>query len=159
MAKKAAEAKARVRAKHPAGKLAPRHETGKVEAERPMAAETDNTDYDPELDEPEEVDPRPAPSIRVRALKDGYYDDKRRRAGDVFTIRPPYQGDVENDGKVVHRTIDEFSKKWMKKVARSTPERITTGKQVLRRQHDAEMQRRMSGAPPDNPTGAEKVLE
>lgn len=160
MAKKAEAAKQRVRkrAAHPAGKLAPRHTTGQIEAPRPMAAESDvNDDYDPDIDV--EEDPRPAPSIRVRAIKDGYYDDKRRRAGDVFTIRAPYEGEIENDGKVKIQTIDEFSKKWMRKVPRSTPERITTGKQVLRRQHDEEMQRRMSGAPPDNPTGAEKVLE
>jgi hypothetical protein len=158
MAKKAAPRK-RSRP-HPAGAHAPVHAKPPEDA-RPMAAEPDDTDYDPDLDD-QDVDTRPAPSIKVMATKDGYYDDKRRRAGDVFRVRAPYEGVIENDGKETKQTITEFSKKWMKRVAASTPERITTGKQVLRQHHDAEMAaRRPSGQATEreNPTGSERVLE
>lgn len=48
-----------------------------------------------------------------------YYDHARRREGDVFTIR-------ERD----------FSKRSMRRVDPSTPERITTGAEDLRKKHD-----------------------
>lgn len=74
------------------------------------------------------------PGIKVRATRMGYYDDKRRRTGDVFTIRPPYKVVDDDTGK--EKTIDEFSRKWMVRVDGKTPERITTGKEDLKRQHD-----------------------
>lgn len=69
--------------------------------------------------------PSPPPTvaaggIKVRATKVCYYDDKRRRVGDVFTI--------QNE--------KEFSSRYMEKVHPRTPERITTGAQVLQQQHD-----------------------
>lgn len=41
-------------------------------------------------------------------------------------------------------TVDEqFSDKWMEKVAADTPERITTGQEEIRRQHDEEIKARL----------------
>lgn len=84
-------------------------------------------------------------TVKVRAIKLGYYDDKRRRTGDVFLIRTPYQVKntdriADKDGKVPDTiTIDEFSDKWMERVDASTPEKTTTGKEALKQQHDAEL--------------------
>jgi hypothetical protein len=69
--------------------------------------------------------PAPPPTvaaggIKVRATKVCYYDDKRRRIGDVFTIA----------------NETEFSSRYMERVHPRTPERITTGAQVLQQQHD-----------------------
>jgi hypothetical protein len=93
-----------------------------------------------EIDKPEA---QPRGGIRVRALKLGYYDDARRREGDVFTIR----------------NEKEFSRLWMERVPFDTPERVTTGNEELRRMHDETIRARHSGAPPDNPTGSEGVLD
>lgn len=64
--------------------------------------------------------PRTTTSFKVMATKVCYYDDKRRRVGDVFTI--------QNDA--------EFSSKYMERVADETPERITTGAEVLKQEHE-----------------------
>jgi len=57
---------------------------------------------------------------RVRATQDGFIYEARRRIGDVFTITDP----------------KHFSKTWMEEVDDATPEKITTGGQALRQQHD-----------------------
>lgn len=57
---------------------------------------------------------------KVKALKIGYFDNIRRRAGDVFWI---------------HKA-DDFSEAWMEYAGSSDPEKITTGNQELRKQHD-----------------------
>lgn len=62
-----------------------------------------------------------ATGIRVRAKTMGYYDDKRRRPGDVFTV-----GADEFNGKGVRWPL------WMERVDPETPEHITTGKEALR---------------------------
>jgi hypothetical protein len=62
--------------------------------------------------------PTTAPQ-KVRAIRLGYYDHVRRRVGDVFTIQ-----------------ARAFSAVWMEHVDPNTPERLTTGAQDLRRQHD-----------------------
>lgn len=119
-------------------------------------------DDDVDVDEEEvEVDPRPRPSIKVRAIRDGYYDDKRRRVGDVFKIREPYTANVANRDeaeKVV--TVNEFSKKWMRKVSGRTPERITTGRTVLQQHHDNEQRARLGiQTDVENPAGSEGVID
>lgn len=58
--------------------------------------------------------------IKVEALQTGFYDNKRRRLGDVFTVVDP----------------SDFSAKWMRPVDGSTPEKITTGNQELARMHN-----------------------
>ena len=92
-------------------------------------------------------------SIRVMATKVGYYDDKRRRIGDVFTVS------AERNEKGGYR---EFSDKWMERVDEDTPERITTGNEDIRRQHDEILKAKSMGGihtGPDNPTGGEGVLD
>lgn len=99
------------------------------------------------------TDPETVPKTRtVRALKLGYYDDKRRRPGDVFMIRAPYEAKNvdpeitdENDVMLDTVNVDEFSDKWMELVPDGTPLRVTTGKQALRAQHDAELAARRHG--------------
>ncbi len=59
--------------------------------------------------------------LKVQATEMGYYGDARRRPGDVF---------------VLQNAKREFSEKWMRPVPPETPERVTTGKDSLRRQHD-----------------------
>lgn len=78
-----------------------------------------------------EVLPRLGGGIKVRATKVCYYDNMRRRIGDVFTISDekfpsgPRQGQVK-----------EFSSKYMELVDARTPEKITTGAEVLKQAHD-----------------------
>jgi hypothetical protein len=67
------------------------------------------------------IDPKPTGLVlKVRALQVGYYGEKRRRVDDIFVLE---------DAK-------HFSATWMAYVDPNTPERITTGQQALRQQHD-----------------------
>ena len=66
--------------------------------------------------------------FKVRAIQQGYYDHVRRREGDVFIV-----------------AAQAFSLKWMEKVGAHTPERITTGQEVLRREHDQLVAERAPG--------------
>ena len=68
--------------------------------------------------------PREFP-IRVRAKRMGFFDNKRYREGDVFVLPPTAPGQV-----------DPFSHNWMERVDDSTPERVTTGQQSIRKEHD-----------------------
>lgn len=96
-------------------------------------------------------------TVAVKATKLGYYDDIRRRTGDVFRIRAPYES-VNEDGETI--TIDEYSTNWMEPVDASTPERITTGTEDLRRQHDEILRARSPQqlTRDDHPTGSADVL-
>lgn len=84
--------------------------------------------------------------VKVQAQRMGFYDEIRRRVGDVFTLKDPAH----------------FSTTWMRIVPGSTPERITSGQQELRRQHTEEMQSRAQAASvaplPGVPTGAADPL-
>jgi hypothetical protein len=75
---------------------------------------------------PGEVDDGSLPSLKrhakVRALRLGYFDNIRRRAGDVFWIH----------------SAEDFGE-WMEYAGSSEPEKITTGNQELRKQHDEAM--------------------
>jgi hypothetical protein len=62
----------------------------------------------------------PKGGIKVRAIQKLYYGDKRRRVGDVFFINKE----------------SEFSEKSMERVSRNTPERLTSGREELKREHD-----------------------
>lgn len=60
--------------------------------------------------------------VRVRAIRMGYYDDKRRRVDDVFIY-----------------TIGEHERKlptWVEEADPSEPLRITSAPQALKQQHD-----------------------
>jgi hypothetical protein len=82
--------------------------------------------------------PPPAPTrFKVRATKLGYYDDKRRRIGDVFWV----SARQTDTGRYV-----EFAESWMERVPEATPESITTGQQELRRQHDEIVASKRAGA-------------
>jgi hypothetical protein len=72
---------------------------------------------------------RKSTRIRVRAIRLGYYDEIRRREGDVFTIA----------------NEQAFSETWMQRVDPHTPERVTTGAQALRKFHDEEMRAKAPG--------------
>ncbi len=58
--------------------------------------------------------------VRVRATQLGYYDNERKRPGDVFSIASPAL----------------FSKRWMEHVDPRTPEKTTGPNEALRQQHD-----------------------
>jgi len=57
---------------------------------------------------------------KVRATAMGYYDEERRRPGDVF---------------VLHKKED-FSAKWMEYVGAATPTSKTTPNQAIAKEHD-----------------------
>lgn len=66
----------------------------------------------------------PAPPVgparfKVRALGMGFYGMKRRREGDVFMVKR-----------------EDFSKKWMEPVDKSTPDHITGAQAALNKKHD-----------------------
>jgi hypothetical protein len=72
------------------------------------------------------------PAQKVQATKMGFYDHKRRRRGDVFSLKDP----------------KHFSRKWMTKVGAETPDKITTGQEELRQKHDEILGARMEGRTP-----------
>ena len=63
--------------------------------------------------------------MKVRALEitgqkySGYYDHKRRVPGEIFTLIPLTRID-KNGKKVTVSPENQFSKKWMEKVDKST---------------------------------------
>jgi hypothetical protein len=79
--------------------------------------------------------------IKVRALQAGYYDNVRRREGDVFVI--------QHSG--------EFSSKWMERVGKNTPEKVTTGQEQINAEHDKVLNEKLAGKATGgaNPLGAE----
>ena len=90
------------------------------------------------LPEPDPLLPPAAPTrFKVRATRLGYFDDKRRRVGDVFWV----SAKQTETGKYV-----EFAPSWMERVPDLTPESITTGQQALRRQHDEMLAGKAAGA-------------
>lgn len=106
---------------------------------------------EPEIEEPADPNAPPpkkpgeddAPHIKVRATQLGYYDDKRRRIGDVFTIS------LRRNAK---GQFVEFSDKWMTRVRDDTPESLTTGRQELRKQHDEILAGKQGARPLGEPT-------
>jgi hypothetical protein len=118
-------------------------------------------------------------TIKVRAIKVGFYGDVRRRVGDVFTLYPRTDTftelvlDKDGEPKVIasvygeqrvteeaDKTLtaeEQFSPKWMEKVAADTPERAARAKDVLQEEHDTVLRQRLAGATGD-PTGDEDVL-
>ena len=85
------------------------------------------------------------PTIKVRVKQDkrGEYEYCRRRSGDVFTLKPRYvtvvnkiTGEPEYDEKGDYKTklltaADQFSPRWMEKVADDEPVKITSAPQAL----------------------------
>lgn len=81
------------------------------------------------------------PRVKVQAKKMGFYDHKRRRKGDVFSLKDP----------------KHFTRKWMLRVDQSIPEKITSGREELKRQHDEILGARMEGR--TEATASQEVLE
>lgn len=82
--------------------------------------------------------PKVGGQLKVRAIRDGYYDNKLRRVGDVFFIETsPRSNDPSR--------MQNFSDKWMERVDPLTPEKITTNNEVLRQQHDETLAARAGG--------------
>lgn len=66
--------------------------------------------------------------ITVQATQTGYYDEQRRRPGEVFVIHGDGMGGTAEDA---------FSARWMQRVADDTPRTGTKGpNQVIRERHD-----------------------
>lgn len=55
--------------------------------------------------------------MKVRAISLGYQDNRRRYPGDVFVLTPI----TKRDGTII-TPEQQFSKRWMEKVDKSTPE-------------------------------------
>lgn len=92
----------------------------------------------------------PAGRFKVRALAPGFYNNKRRRIGDVFVLAG----------------AQAFSKRWMEVVNPTTPTRTTTGLQHLKKTHDEILTKTEGGrkqlpreADPDNPDDEEAIFE
>lgn len=100
-----------------------------------------------------------AAPMKVRATKDGYYDDKYRRVGDVFTIDGTPRADMQAQADEAKATEEDtakpaaFSDKWMEPVDAGTPEKITSSGEALRKAHDETLAGRGAG-----PTGDTSVL-
>lgn len=98
--------------------------------------------------------------LKVQATQTGYYDDIRRRPGEIFFIT----GYIDGDGRTVP-AAESFSPRWMKRVSDKTPVTGTKGpNQVIRERHDellgARAARRLAGEKVGkdedlNPIGAE----
>jgi len=87
-----------------------------------------------------------AARIKVEAVQVGYYDHKRLRIGDVFTI----DGTRFPEGHKQAGEIQAFSKRWMKLADPSAPESTTTPNQAIRREHDAILSGATPNVVPDN---------
>jgi len=99
----------------------------------------------------------PAPratGIKVRATQLGYYDHTRRRIGDVFMIH----------------SEQDFSTRWMERVPSSTPEKVTSMTEALKRQQQdlagitppeggLGIQVGPDDVPPDLPSGAGNPID
>jgi len=160
-------------------KLAPRHTaqvksaTGSAPSSEPAKLAQDGRPATP-------VAPRASAggTIRVRAHQLGYYDDVRRRIGDVFILHPrtgTFSEQIidKETGKPqmtegmllasplvreVEKTLtaeEQFNPRWMEKVDARTPLKVTTGNEALRQQHDEILkakQRENEAGGPDHPT-------
>lgn len=109
--------------------------------------------------------------IKVRATALGYYDDQRRRIGDVFTISPARHADrfpATLDGKKHPKAgqanprageLKEFSEKWMEFVDASTPVRTTTSQAALNREtHRVAQEKAGRHVPEDNGATGQDVI-
>jgi len=106
----------------------------KTKADPKHAAPTGEGDDESLSPAPDATEAELPPQTRkVRATAPTYYDDKRRRLGDVFRIRQPYEIPGPKGKPVMH---DDFNPKCMEDVAADTPEHTSTGRDELRRQHD-----------------------
>lgn len=102
--------------------------------------------------------------IKVRAVQMGYYQHKRRREGDVFTLVPLRS--VERDGRgnpkkdpktrmtipCIITPLQQFSDRWMEIVESSERDRITSPNAAIKLKHDEVIRERYNldgGVDPD----------
>lgn len=84
--------------------------------------------------------------IKVRATRLGYYNDERKRVGDVFTISSARHTSGKRVGE-----LKEFSHAWMEHVDPNVPERTTGPQQALNRAtHQVAQEKAGSHVPEDN---------
>jgi len=77
--------------------------------------------------------------MKVRALQNGYYNHLRRREGDVFELVPikghkRIRNEDTGQEKLVEHLFtpeEQFSTRWMEKVAKNTPTKVSTAQQSL----------------------------
>lgn len=60
--------------------------------------------------------------MKVRATRMGYFNNQRKREGEVFIILP--KSAVVNSKKVVITPEAQFSENWMEKVAKPAPAEV-----------------------------------
>ena len=129
-----------------------------------------------EGEEPDKPLFTPGPAIKVRALETGYYGDARRRPGDVFNLVDRWGTwtkpilDDEGDQKYhpitkeplteqvegVLTAEDQFSEKWMERADDDEPLHTSSGREVLKKEHDDVLAVKMGRA--NRPTGSANVL-
>jgi hypothetical protein len=106
-------------------------------------------------EDPEDVGARIAKQqkgrIKVQATQTGYYDDIRRRPGEVFFIHADGTMLVGKDGKSTPATAEHaFSPRWMRRVSDKTKITGTKGpNQIIRERHDEILGARVAGATTD----------
>lgn len=139
-------------------------------AAKPVHPETDNPakaqaaarassgrpEQDSDIDDSVRI--APGPTIKVIATRVGYYDEKRRRVGDVFLLRPRYGTwtkkimdkeyptrqafDKDTGERLVEEKYgilsaeDQFSPKWMERVDKNTRIKLTSPSEALKQEHD-----------------------
>lgn len=84
----------------------------------------------PEVDVTERRKAMAGDTLKVQATQTGYYDDIRRRPGEVFTIHGDGAGGTAEDA---------FSSRWMNRVADDTPATGTKGPNQVLRERKAEL--------------------
>jgi len=122
-------------------------------------------------------------TVKVRATQVGFYGEVRRRIGDVFSLVPrtgtfseqlkdpngelktlktgtPIEHPITKEVAKVLTAEEQFSPRWMEKVAANTPVRAVTAAEVLQDEHDRVLKQRMTGASTSDlpPTGDDEVL-
>jgi len=111
----------------------------------------------PTADDGPRVQPTQAKPIKVRAIREGYYEHLRRFPGDVFEIRGDvYQADVVLTGRtrdhelvrhVQHHAgeVIDFSAEWMERVDdQALPLNQRTAQQILDQEHETILRDRIA---------------
>lgn len=107
--------------------------------------------------------------MKVRALQLGYYNDVRRREGDIFVLRDKKKLKRDDrgrtvrdrDGKPEFKVIsaeEQFSDRWMERVDQSVPATAPRSNRIFRKENVGEDS--LSAAPPAaGPAAAASVDE
>lgn len=100
--------------------------------------------------------------MKVRATQAGYYNHIRRRPGDVFTLAPVKGTKVtlHKDGREERKehtfsAEEQFSERWMEKVSKHTPEKVTGAQKALNAASNA---LKSGGQGPESEDEADSVI-